>query len=240
MSHKFQISNLEFIFKNVNRHQRKWSLNELIHSNHFRINTNHSETHKVKVKITEHLARLHQQLLISTPNISRKKQFQTEITSQFPAILSTISVPFDSDYVSNIISLGYRWAFVDVAKMSERPCVLCSNAIDDVLQLGEKTTYEDTTAHLYCLVSLNYRKFISSSFSANGFIKFAHSNERKCSMLQMNNLNPKWRIIQKCICKHFRHLILVYQKLSMIVHIFCWFFKLNEKITHFRYLNSER
>lgn len=36
---------------------------------------------------------------------------------------------------------------------SEAACVLCNSTVDDALQLGEKITCEDTTAHLYCLVS---------------------------------------------------------------------------------------
>ncbi|KAJ6641254.1 G2/M phase-specific E3 ubiquitin-protein ligase [Pseudolycoriella hygida] len=36
--------------------------------------------------------------------------------------------------------------------MSERPCVLCNHSIDDALQFGEKTTFEDITAHYYCLL----------------------------------------------------------------------------------------
>lgn len=40
--------------------------------------------------------------------------------------------------------------------MSERSCVLCNHSTDDPLQLGEKLTFEDTTAHLYCLVSIEF------------------------------------------------------------------------------------
>lgn len=49
------------------------------------------------------------------------------------------------------MKVGY--SFDGVAKMMERACVLCNNCTDDILQFGEKNTYEDTTAHLYCLVS---------------------------------------------------------------------------------------
>lgn len=41
--------------------------------------------------------------------------------------------------------------------MSAAACVLCNHSTNDALQLGEKITYEDTTAHLYCLVSIKYR-----------------------------------------------------------------------------------
>lgn len=45
------------------------------------------------------------------------------------------------------------WFLVEKKMSSEAACVLCNSNVDDVLQFGEKITCEDTTAHLYCLVS---------------------------------------------------------------------------------------
>lgn len=48
--------------------------------------------------------------------------------------------------------------------MSTRACVLCNHSTDDALQLGEKLTVEDTTAHLYCLVSIFISFFVKICF----------------------------------------------------------------------------
>lgn len=37
--------------------------------------------------------------------------------------------------------------------MSRKVCVLCKHDTNDDLRLGEKHTFDDVTAHYYCLVS---------------------------------------------------------------------------------------
>lgn len=37
--------------------------------------------------------------------------------------------------------------------MASEICIMCRQDIDDPLQFGEKITFEDVTAHEFCLVS---------------------------------------------------------------------------------------
>lgn len=43
--------------------------------------------------------------------------------------------------------------------MSSEICIMCKQDIDDPIQFGEKITFEDVTAHYFCLVCVP--KFMS-------------------------------------------------------------------------------
>lgn len=42
---------------------------------------------------------------------------------------------------------------------NDQACVLCNSSVDNAIELGEKYTYKNVTAHYFCLVSDKISKF---------------------------------------------------------------------------------
>lgn len=100
--------------------------------------------------------------------------------------------------------------------MSESSCVLCNHSTDDPLQLGEKLTSEDTTAHLYCLVSRN--NFHGNILAVLFFVYFHSHKSNMCC------IGVIWVVVWREVKSDAQSAFyVVYKRILFIILIVCFY-----------------